>query len=219
MPLWVAVLLFFGSLLLGSVGAFFGMSHGEQNTIEQLAWISGGAICAQIPVVFVYSMFVKPPKIRKNIGVILFAFIVFTPLALVTSGVAHSLFSNIGWEDPNEMGHETLTLIENSEFSTYLVVVVLAATLGAGIIEEIVFRGLLFPFIPQFFESDSMWGAVLATSVIFSAMHIGSVPLSSLFGLTVLSIGLCWACAKSGGVFAPIVVHILFNTFNIAFVL
>jgi membrane protease YdiL (CAAX protease family) len=219
MPLWVAVLLFFGSLLLGSLGALFGMSHGEPASIEQLAWISGGAICAQIPVVFAYNMFVKPPKIKKNAGVIVIGFVVFTPLALITSSVAHVLFSSIGWEDPNEMGHETLTLIQSAEFSTYLVVVVLAATIGAGVIEEIVFRGLLFPSMPEIQGGSSVWGAIFVTSVIFSAMHIGSVPPSALLGLFVLSVGLCLARVKSGGVFAPIVVHILFNAFNIAFVL
>ena len=219
MPLWVAVLLFFGSLLLGSLGALFGMSHGEQGSIEQLAWISVGAICAQIPVVFAYMMFVNPPNIKNNIVIIVLGFVVCTPLALVTSGALHALFSSIGWEDQNEIGHETLALIKNAAFSTYLVLVILAATLGAGVIEEIVFRGLLFPSIPHFFGGISVWGAIVATSVIFSAMHIGSVPLSALFGLTVLSIGLCWVRVISGGVFAPIVVHILFNAFNIAFVL
>ena len=218
-PLWVAVLLFFASLLLGSLGALFGMSHGEPQSIEQLSWISGGAICAQIPVVFAYNMFVKPPKIKKNTGVIAIGFVVFTPLALITSGVAHFLFSSIGWEDPNEMGHETLTLIQNAEFSTYLVVVVLGATFGAGVIEEVVFRGLLLPSVAHFFGGSSAWSAIFTTSVIFSAMHIGSVPLSALLGLIVLSVGLCLARVKSGGVFAPIVIHILFNAFNIAFVL
>jgi len=219
MPLWVAVLLFFGSLLLGSLGALFGMSHGEPASIEQLAWISGGAICAQLPVVFVYMLFVQPPNIRNNIGLIVFTFAIFTPLALAISSVAHVLFSSIGWEDPNEMGHETLTLIQSAEFSTYLVVVVLAATIGAGVIEEIVFRGLLFPSMPEIDGGSSVWGAIFVTSVIFSAMHIGSVPPSALLGLFVLSVGLCLARVKSGGVFAPIVIHILFNAFNIAFVL
>jgi len=219
MPLWVAVLLFFASFMLGSLGALFGMSHGEPQSIEQLAWILGGMICAQIPVVFAYNMFVKPPKIKKNTGVIAIGFVVFTPLALITSGVAHFLFSSIGWEDPNEMGHETLTLIQNAEFSTYLVVVVLAATFGAGVIEEVVFRGLLLPSVAHFFGGSSAWSAIFTTSVIFSAMHIGSVPLSALLGLIVLSVGLCLARVKSGGVFAPIVIHILFNAFNIAFVL
>ncbi len=219
MPLWVAVLLFFGSLLLGSLGAIFGMSHGVQGSIEQLSWISGGAICAQIPVVFVYAMFTKPPNIKNNIGIIVIGFVVFTPLALITSGVAHFLFSSIGWEDPNEMGHETLTLIQNAEFSTYLVVVVLAATFGAGVVEEVVFRGLLLPSVAHFFGGSSAWSAIFTTSVIFSALHIGSVPLSALLGLIVLSVGLCLARVKSGGVFAPIVIHILFNAFNIAFVL
>jgi membrane protease YdiL (CAAX protease family) len=219
MPLRIAVLLFFGSLLLGSLGAVFGMSQGESDSIEQLAWISCGAVCAQMPIVFIYAMFVKPPEMRRSIRVIAVLFFIFTPLALLTSGVAHALFSAIGWENQNELGHETLQLLQSAEFSAPMIAVILAATIGAGIVEEVVFRGLLLPSVPLFLRGTSVWGTILVTSLIFSAMHIGAVPLSSLFGLTVLSVGLCLARIKSGGVFAPIVVHILFNTFNIAFVL
>ena len=100
-----------------------------------------------------------------------------------------------------------------------MLIVILAATIGAGLIEEVVFRGLLQPSISLFLRGISVWGAIFSTSVIFSAMHIGAVPMSSLLGLFVLSIGLCLARVKTGGVFAPIIIHILFNVFNIAFVL
>ncbi len=219
MPLWLAVLLFFGSLILGSVGALFGMSHGEANSLDQLSWVSAGAVCAQIPIVFVYMMFVKPPEIKRSIRVVAITFFIFAPLALATSGVLHAAFSSIGWENESDLGHETLQLLQISEFSSAMVVVVIAVTVGAGIVEEIVFRGLLLPSIPLFFRGVSVFGAMLVTSLIFALMHLGSVPLSALIGLVVLSIGLCWARAKSGGVFAPIFVHILFNTLNIAFVL
>ncbi|MDP7009277.1 MAG: type II CAAX endopeptidase family protein [Phycisphaerales bacterium] len=219
MPLWVAVFLFFGSLVLGSLGAMFGMSKGEPDSLQQLAWISGGAVCAQIPIVFVYSMFVKPTEFKQSVRTILITFFLFTPLALGTAGLAHALFSTIGWERPNELGHETLQHLQNAEFSPSVIVVVLAATLGAGVVEEICFRGVLLPSLPKIFPHISVWGAIVTTSVIFSSMHIGAVPLSSLLGLVVLSVGLCWARAKSGGVFAPICIHILFNAFNVAFVL
>jgi len=219
MPISVALLLFFGSLLLGSIGAFFGLSKGEPDSIEQLAWISACAIIAQIPIVFAYAMYTKRLVLNKSGKQIALYFVIFTPLALITSGAAHFLFSIIGWENPDDLGHETLELLQNSNFSVYLLVVILVATIGAGIIEEVVFRGLLLPSVPQLIGNHSVWGAIATTSVIFAAMHIGAVPLSALLGLFVLSIGLCLARIQSGGVFVPIVVHILFNAFNIAFVL
>jgi membrane protease YdiL (CAAX protease family) len=218
-PLRLAVLLFFGSLFLGSVGALFGMSHGEPDSIEQLAWISSGAVLAQLPIVVVYALYAGTPNPKQTLRVIVVTFVLFTPLALATSGIAHAIFSYVGWEAPELLGHETLEQLKTSEFSTSMLIVILAATIGAGLIEEVVFRGLLQPSISHFLRGISVWGAIFSTSVIFSAMHIGAVPMSSLLGLFVLSIGLCLARVKTGGVFAPIIIHILFNAFNIAFVL
>jgi membrane protease YdiL (CAAX protease family) len=49
-------------------------------------------------------------------------------------------------------------------------------------------------------------------------MHIGTSSPSAIIGLFVLSIGLCWARVKSGGILAPILIHIVFNAVNIAIV-
>ena len=216
---WVATLLFFGSFVLGSVGAVVGMSQGEHGTMEQLGWISLCALAAQLPVVFVYAFYPKPSTPSRRAMVVAVGFVVFTPLAMVTASVAHTMFSALGWEDPNGLGHETLLLLKTSSFSTASVLVIFAATIGAGIIEEVVFRGVLFPSIPLIFRGVSVWGAAILTSVIFALMHMGSVPPSALAGLFVLSVGLCWARVNSGGVLAPIVIHILFNALNIALVL
>ena len=219
MPLWVATLLFFGSLVLGSIGAVVGMSQAEQGTMEQLGWISLCALVAQLPVVFVYAFYLNPSAPSRKAIVVAVGFVVFAPLAMATASVAHYVFSGLGWEDPNGLGHETLLQLKTSPFSTASVLVIFAATIGAGIVEEVVFRGVLFPGIPLIFRGVSVWGATIMTSVIFALMHMGSVPPSALAGLLVLSIGLCWARVNSGGVLAPIVIHILFNAMNIALVL
>ena len=195
------------------------MSHGEPDTVEQLAWISAGAVLAQLPIVVVYALYAGTPNPKQTLRVIVFTFVLFTPLALATSGIAHAIFSYVGWEAPELHGHKILEQLKTSEFSTSMLIVILSATIGAGLIEEVVFRGLLQPSISLFLRGISVWGAIFSTSVIFSAMHIGAVPISSLLGLFVLSIGLCLARVKTGGVFAPIIIHILFNAFNIAFVL
>lgn len=195
------------------------MSHGEPDSIEQLSWISMGAVVSQLPVIFIYAYFTRCPKFNPQIREIAVTFVVFTPLAIGVASAAHALFSFFGWEDPSQLGHETLNQLKTAEFSSSMLLVILAATIGAGLVEEVVFRGLLLPSISLCIRDISVWGAMMTTSVIFSAMHIGAVPISSLLGLFVLSIGLCMARVKSGGVLAPVIVHILFNAFNIAFVL
>jgi membrane protease YdiL (CAAX protease family) len=96
--------------------------------------------------------------------------------------------------------------------------VVLCATIGAGIVEEVMYRGLILPSLSTIIGGNTVWKAIIITSILFSVMHWGSVQPSGHLGLFVFSIGLCWARVKSGGVVAPAAVHIVFNAINIAFV-
>jgi hypothetical protein len=97
-------------------------------------------------------------------------------------------------------------------------IIIICVTLGAGIFEEILYRGLILPTFTAVLSGKTAWGAIVATSVFFAVMHIGTSTPSAIAGLFVLSVGLCWARVKSGGVIAPIVIHIVFNAINIAIV-
>jgi len=84
-PFRLAVLLFFGSLFLGSIGAWLGMSHGEHDSVEQLAWISAGAVLAQLPIVVVYALYAGTPNPKQTLPVIVFTFVLFTPLQAINT--------------------------------------------------------------------------------------------------------------------------------------
>lgn len=83
------------------------------------------------------------------------------------------------------------------------------ALIGAPIFEEIVFRGILFPFILSRLERPGLATAI--TSVIFAAMHF---HLPSFIALFVLSAALCFAYWRTGSLWVCIGMHALFNTIS-----
>ena len=87
-PLRLAALLFFGSLFLGSIGALLGMSHGEPDSIEQLAWITAGAVLAQLPIIFVYALYAGTPNPKQTLRAIVFTFVLFELFVVLPSSGA-----------------------------------------------------------------------------------------------------------------------------------
>ena len=214
----MAVLLSAAIFLLGGFGALLGSKLAPQETTQSTAWMYALAMIAQIPVVIAYAILRKRCGSRHIGTVAVIAFIVFGPMALATAAVLHGILSLAGLEPPTSLGHETLVNLTVGPWTMSKWVIVVCATIGAGIFEEVLYRGLILPTFVTVIGSKTAWSAIIATSLFFAAMHIGVAPISALVGLFVLSIGLCWARVKSGGVIAPILIHIVFNTMNIAFV-
>ena len=214
----MAILLAAAMFLLMGFGGWWGASQAEDGTLAQTAWIYTFALGAQIPVVIVYALLRKRCGSRRVVEIAVTAFIVFVPMAFAVAGVLHWVFSVAGIEPSSKLGHETLKALSGGSWSTAAWVVVICVTIGAGIFEEILYRGLILPTFAAVMSGRTAWGAIIATSIFFASMHIGSSSASAIVGLFVLSIGLCWARVKSGGVIAPIIIHIVFNAMNIAIV-
>ena len=160
----------------------------------------------------------KKPKWHHTVSTVCVTFAVFVPIALVVAAISHAILVFAGLESQSNLGHSTLEQLADTSWGFSAWVVVLCVTLGAGIVEELMYRGLILPAFNTVIGGKSPWRAIVATSVVFAVMHIGAAESSAILGLFVLSIGLCWARVKSGGILAPIVIHILFNAINIAFV-
>lgn|GEM_PF-2355960 len=203
---------------LAGLGAWWGMGHSGENTIQRTAWMYGSSMVAQIPIVLLYISRRRGLKSRHIIRTSCIAFVVFVPMALTVAAIGHAILVMLGVELQTNLGHETLKQLVDAPWGAPTWVVVICATLGAGIIEEVMYRGLIFPAFDAVIGGKTLWRAAIATSVLFAVMHIGAAQPSAIVGLFVLSMGLCWARVKSGGVIAPIVIHIVFNAMNIAFV-
>ena len=217
----MAILLASTMFLLGGFGAWWGYSQipeGANGTLTETAWITAPSILAQLPLLVAYAILRRRVGSRKILTVALIGFVVFAPLALTTAAILHALFSRIGVEPTEIIGHDTLRLLSQEGLTSSALIVIICVTIGAGIIEEVFYRGLILPTFVAVFMSKTPWIAIIVTSILFAFMHLEVVPYSSLGGLFVLSLGLCWARVKSGGVLAPIAIHVVFNTMNIAIV-
>lgn len=86
---------------------------------------------------------------------------------------------------------------------------ILAAVVVAPVVEEILFRGILLPLLIQ--RIGPLAGVALS-ALFFAALHGG---LGAFAALAVLSIALSLAYARTGSLWVPIGMHILFNTVNL----
>jgi membrane protease YdiL (CAAX protease family) len=172
----------------------------------------------QIPILFLYAYFRRKCGSRHILPVFLIAYAVFVPIALAVAGLGHALLVGAGLEPAGGIGHEVLQQIKQAPWSGSTWIVIICVTIGAGIFEELLYRGLLLPSFAAVIGGKTVWRAIFATSLLFAIMHIGIAQPSAVVGLFFLSIGLCWARVKSGGILAPILIHVVFNAMNIAFV-
>ena len=82
----------------------------------------------------------------------------------------------------------------------------LTAALGAPWVEEMLFRGVAFPFLQDFgWPRLALWGTALA----FGLIHAN---LSALAPLTVFGCLLSLLYLHSGNLLTPIAAHVTFNT-------
>lgn len=88
--------------------------------------------------------------------------------------------------------------------------------IGAPLLEEVIYRGLLQGAIRR--ATGSRWAAILGASVLFVAVHAGSVEVFAMPVLAVLSVGFGIARERTGSVWPAVVMHALFNAANVLIV-
>jgi nicotinamidase-related amidase len=80
----------------------------------------------------------------------------------------------------------------------------------APIIEELMFRGILLPWLRQ---AVGPWPAILLSSAIFAIAHLDAWPAP--FALFVLALFLGYLAYRTTSLVAPIVLHSVFNAANL----
>ncbi len=85
----------------------------------------------------------------------------------------------------------------------------LLAVALAPLFEEILFRGLLFPYLAK--RAGIVPGALLV-SVLFAALHFHAPSFAPLL---LLSAGLCLAYWRTGTLWVPIAMHAIFNAVSV----
>ena len=86
---------------------------------------------------------------------------------------------------------------------------ILTAIFAAPVYEELIFRGILFPYIVRHF---GIAGGVLAVSVVFGLIH---THIPSILPLFLLSVALCLVYWRTGSLWVSIGMHAIFNAIGI----
>lgn len=136
----------------------------------------------------------------------LLGYIAVWPPLLVSLALVHAVYHGLGW--PISPQPVAMLFIETRSFSI-LVLVALLAVVVAPIFEEILFRGLLYPFLKR------RWGqttAALLVSALFAVVHFHVPAMLPLF---VLGMALVLVYEASDSLTAPITLHAAFNAANL----
>ncbi|MDX2118425.1 MAG: CPBP family intramembrane glutamic endopeptidase [Planctomycetota bacterium] len=150
----------------------------------------------------------------RDILVGLGAFVLIYPIVYASQVGSVWAYQNLYHATPDPLAHETLKQITGNSSDPWTWVVAAGAILGAPIVEEILYRGMLQSAVLR--VTGGAWSAIIITSVAFAAMHYSVVPPHVLPVLFVLSVGLGATLERTKRLGASIVVHVAYNALNIA---
>ncbi|WP_413200127.1 CPBP family intramembrane glutamic endopeptidase [Nostoc piscinale] len=122
------------------------------------------------------------------------------PVVVVVSLINQKLWQGQGGSNP------LLQLALESQDSIALGIFFSTAAIAAPIFEEILFRGFLLPSLTRYLP---VWGAILASSLLFAIAHLS---LSEVLPLTALGIVLGVVYTRSRNLLAPMLLHSLWNS-------
>lgn len=220
----LAGMLFAGMLCFGVVGAslalsLFGAAGETEPAMRQAALVMIGAYALQAVIVGFWAATERRLSARgmaPPVGGVLLGIgglILFWPLAMAVGALAGWLIQRLGGEVPDLIAHETLRMLTQSPTGVWHWLVIGLVLTVAPLFEEIAYRGLLQNALRSI--GLKPWVAIVATSLVFSLMHIGSADPQALAALFTLSLGFGWVVEKSGRLTSAVVMHSLFNLGNI----
>ena len=109
--------------------------------------------------------------------------------------------------------HPYLQILTDPDVPTFWrAMVILAAVVLAPLGEEVFFRGLMQSMFRRYLRRP--WVAIVLASILFSAVHF--TDIKSLPALFALSLALGYNYERTGRLYSPIMIHMLFNLVMIA---
>lgn len=123
-------------------------------------------------------------------------------------GINHLMAQLITWLQMTPEHQPTIKVLQISVSLWQRVAFGVTAIVLAPISEEILFRGILYPFVKQHFRPEL---AVVGTSLVFAVIHSNLMTFIPLF---LFSLVLIWLYENTDTLLAPIVTHALFNAVN-----
>jgi membrane protease YdiL (CAAX protease family) len=117
-------------------------------------------------------------------------------------------------QPPDAFGHRLLVVLVSGDTPPAARLMLIGSVVLIGpVLEELLYRGLLQSAVVQL--TGMRWMAIFAVSAVFAVMHLGAAAWYTLPGLMALSIAFGWTYERTGSLLPPILLHILFNAFNV----
>jgi membrane protease YdiL (CAAX protease family) len=149
---------------------------------------------------------------RGGLGLLIAA-----PALLTASFLAAIVFSLFTGRAPSPIAHDTLKAISEQRRDPWVAGLIATAVLFGPMLEELLFRAFIQSALLK--ATGRAWPAILITSLLFMAAHIGSVKsddTQALFPLLVFGMVLGIAYERTRRIWVPITMHMLFNVANVA---
>lgn len=148
----------------------------------------------------------RGPGRWKAILLGILAGILVLPLSVGLQRISAELMTLLRLQPVVEPAVETL---QTSQLLAQKIYFAIVAVVVAPAIEEMLFRGVIYPWIKQRGHPQvALWG----TSLAFAAIHSN---LMVFVPLTVLSMILIWLYERTDSLWAPMLTHSTFNTLNL----
>jgi membrane protease YdiL (CAAX protease family) len=148
-------------------------------------------------------------------------FLLALPIVLALGAAIGLLMTALGFPPPPATSHETLRILLEKGEAVFTLLTLAHVALLVPIAEEAGWRGILQPSLRKAGLGGT--GAALATAVLFAAIHWSVMPpdsrVAGLAMLVTLGFALGLLRERTGGILAPIVLHALFNAWNVVLTL
>jgi len=159
-------------------------------------------------------------KVVRHVAIGLLGLVLVLPVVFATSLTAGGVVQWLGGEAP-EIGHRLLEPMFEADRAVRLGFFA-SAIVVAPVLEEMIFRGLLQTTLLNLAQKGDAGpvmqriAAILGTTALFLALHVGDASPHAMPALAVLSIGLGYLYERTGSLWAPIAAHAGFNAVNVA---
>lgn len=109
----------------------------------------------------------------------------------------------------DDLGEKAKLLADRATDPTGVILLVLIVAIGAPLVEELFYRGLVYRSLRQKLPA---WPSIVVAGAIFGAVHFEYLQFPALAGFGMV---LAWYAHRTGRLGGPIMTHLAFNGFTV----
>lgn len=162
-----------------------------------ITWVVAGALGHSRPG---WSFKGEPLDVVRGFGA---GFVLQIPIVIIVLTIVSLIFGDIAPDG------RALSLVDSVDGPIDLIALILGVAVGAPIVEELFYRGVVQRSLVERFGP---WVGIGIASLLFGAVHFSWVNLAPL---TVVGAGFGWLAHKYGRLLPAIVAHMTFNAVTI----